>query len=103
MFDTTIGWRFTNQLFSKEIIYSMGETAENVAKKWSISREEQDEFARSSQLKYRAAHEAGKFLDEIVEIEIENGKDKIRFGKDEHPRLSSMEELAKLFSYVMVP
>lgn len=97
MFDTTIGWRFTNKLFSSEVTYSMGETAENVAKKWNISREEQDRFALTSQLKYQQAHEAGKFKDELVPVEINNGKaGKEIFIKDEHPRLSSLEELSKL-------
>ncbi len=96
IFDTTIGWRFTNKLFPKETTYSMGETAENVAKKWNISREEQDAFAHSSQVKYQAAHEAGKFNDEIFAVEVQKGKEKIQFAKDEHPRLSSPEELAKL-------
>jgi len=96
MFDTVIGWRFTNKKFPKETTYSMGETAENVAKKWNISREEQDTFAHSSQLKYDLAHKAGKFADEIVPVEIEKGKEKILFAKDEHPRLGSVEDLAKL-------
>ncbi|MCX6197802.1 MAG: thiolase family protein [Bacteroidetes bacterium] len=97
MFDTTIGWRFTNKNFPKETTYSMGETAENVAKKWNISREEQDAFAYSSQLKYQRAHEDGKFNDEMIPIEIDKGKsEKMFFEKDEHPRLSSLEDLAKL-------
>jgi len=97
MFDTTIGWRFTNKLFDKETTYSMGETAENVAKKWGISREKQDEFARSSQLKYQHAHEAGKFNDEMIPVEIDRRKgEKTFFEKDEQPRLSSLEDLAKL-------
>lgn len=97
LFDTTIGWRFTNKRFSKEITYSMGETAENVAKKWNISREEQDAFAHNSQVKYQKAHEAGKFNDEMIPVEIDKGKgERIYFEKDEHPRLTSIEELAKL-------
>lgn len=97
MFDTTIGWRFTNKHFSKETTYSMGETAENVAKKWSISREGQDAFAHHSQVKYLQAHEARKFKDELVPVEVDKGKEgKIWFEKDEQPRLSSVEELAKL-------
>ncbi len=96
IFDTTIGWRFTNKLFPKETIYSMGETAENVAKKWNISREEQDVFAHSSQLKYKKANEAGKFKDELVPVEVTNGKKQFLFTTDEHPRLSSLDELAKL-------
>lgn len=97
MFDTSIGWRFTNKAFSKEVTYSMGETAENVAKKWNISRNEQDAFAHSSQLKYKAAHDAGKFNDEMIPVEIDKGKgERIFFEKDEHPRLTSVEELGKL-------
>ncbi|MCW3124834.1 MAG: 3-ketoacyl-CoA thiolase [Bacteroidetes bacterium] len=97
MFDTTLGWRFTNKLFPSDYTISMGETAENVAKQWKVSRAEQDQFAYESQLKYKAAHEAGRFNDEIVEVEIDKGKgEKISFIKDEHPRLSSLEDLAKL-------
>lgn len=97
MYDTVLGWRFTNKNFAKETTYSMGETAENVAKKWNISREEQDTFAHSSQLKYQLAHEAGKFADEIAGVEIDKGKGQtIFFEKDEHARLSSVEDLAKL-------
>lgn len=96
-YDTTMGWRFTNKVFPKETIYSMGETAENVAAKWNISRLEQDAFAAKSQAKYLAAHEAGKFADEIVAVEIDKGKGQtFLFDKDEHPRLSSVEDLAKL-------
>ncbi len=97
MFDTTLGWRFTNKQFPSDYTISMGETAENVAKQWNISRAEQDQFAYESQVKYKAAHEAGKFIDEIVPVEIDKGKgEKISFEKDEHPRLSSIEDLAKL-------
>ena len=97
MFDTTIGWRFTNKAFSKEVTYSMGETAENVAQKWNISRADQDAFAHQSQIKYKQAHDAGKFNDEMVPVEIDKGKgEKVFFEKDEHPRLSSVEDLAKL-------
>jgi 3-oxoadipyl-CoA thiolase len=97
MFDTTLGWRFTNKKFPADYTISMGETAENVAKQWNVSRAEQDQFAYDSQAKYKAAHEAGKFNDEIVGVEVDKGKgEKINFIKDEHPRLSSIEELAKL-------
>ena len=97
LFDTTIGWRFTNKKFPADYIISMGETAENVAKQWGISREEQDAFAANSQAKYQAAHEARKFNDELIEIEIDKGKgEKIAFAKDEHPRLSTLADLAKL-------
>jgi acetyl-CoA C-acetyltransferase len=97
MFDTTIGWRFTNKKFGSDTTYSMGETAENVAKKWRISREEQDGFAHNSQLKYDKAHLQNKFNDEMIPVEIDKGKnEKILFEKDEHPRLSSLADLAKL-------
>lgn len=77
MFDTTMGWRFTNkELATAYHPYSMGETAENVAKQWNISREEQDEFALASQQKYAAAKKAGKWTDEIVPLEIAKGKEK---------------------------
>src|SRR5690606_22565626 len=66
IFDTTIGWRFVNKKLSEMYHpYSMGETAENVAERWQISREEQDLFAFRSQEKYAAAAAAGKFKDEI--------------------------------------
>lgn len=75
----------------------MGETAENVAKKWQISRQEQDAFAFSSQSRYHAAHAAGRFGDELVAVPISQPKGgDILFEKDEHPRLSSMEKLATL-------
>ena len=97
LFDTTLGWRFTNKKFPADYTISMGETAENVAKQWNVSRADQDQFAHDSQAKYKAAHEAGKFHDEIVGVEIDKGKgEKIHFIKDEHPRFSSLEELGKL-------
>jgi acetyl-CoA C-acetyltransferase len=97
MFDTTMGWRFANKAFPKEVTFAMGETAENVATKWNISREAQDAFALASQQKYEAAHTAGKFNNEIVGVEIDKGKaGKVLFAKDEHPRATSMEDLAKL-------
>ncbi|PSK89357.1 acetyl-CoA C-acyltransferase [Taibaiella chishuiensis] len=98
MFDTTMGWRFINpKLSALYHPYTMGETAENVAKQWSISREEQDRFAFDSQEKYQKAHEAGKFADELAPVTIELGKGKTTvFDKDEHPRLSPMDKLAEL-------
>ena len=96
--DTTIGWRFTNPALSKlHHPYSMGETAENVAEKWKISRERQDQFALSSQEKWQAAHNMGAFKDEIVPVIIpQRKKDPIVFDTDEHPRLSSLETLGGL-------
>ncbi|RYZ85734.1 MAG: 3-oxoadipyl-CoA thiolase, partial [Proteobacteria bacterium] len=93
--DTTIGWRFANsKLTEKYHPYSMGETAENVAAQWRITREEQDEFAFSSHSKYFAAKGAGKFTDEIVSVEINGGKEEFR--DDEHPRKTTTEKLASL-------
>src|SRR5262249_36134560 len=98
VFDTTIGWRFTNKkLVEKYFPYSMGETAENVANKWNISRKEQDQFALQSQLKYQAAFEQGKFKDEIVAVEVKNDKgETASVCKDEPPRSTSLEKLAAL-------
>lgn len=97
-YDTTIGWRFVNpKLADMYYPYSMGETAENVADQWKVSRAEQDEFAHQTQLKYKAAFEAGKFKDEIVPVSIPQRKaDPILFDTDEHPRLSSVEKLGSL-------
>jgi 3-oxoadipyl-CoA thiolase len=97
IFDTTMGWRFINPALSAmHHPYTMGETAENVAKQWKISRHAQDEFAHESQLKYKAAHDAGKWQDELIPVTVMMGKEKFEFDKDEHPRLSSMEKLAQL-------
>ena len=98
IYDTSIGWRFTNKKLSENYFTGgMGETAENVAEKWKISREEQDEFAFNSQTKYLAAYEAGKFQNEIVAVEIPQPKNNsLIFDKDEHPRLSSFDKLAAL-------
>lgn len=74
----------------------MGVTAENIAKKYDITREMQDEFALASQEKALAAIAAGKFKDEIVPIEIKERKKTFIFDTDEHPRQTSMELLAKL-------
>lgn len=98
LYDTTMGWRFTNPALSKLYHpFTMGETAENVAAKWKVSREEQDEFAYQSQMRYAKAHEAGKFNDELVSVLVPKGKnDPLLFDKDEHPRVTSMEKLAAL-------
>lgn len=98
MYDTTIGWRFTNPALSKlHYPYGMGETAENVAERWGISREEQDAFALGSQQKYWAAHEAGAFKDEILPVHVPQRKgDPLIVNQDEHPRQTSLEKLAKL-------
>jgi 3-oxoadipyl-CoA thiolase len=97
VYDTTLGWRFINKKLSDRYHpYSMGETAENVAKQWNVSREEQDVFALHSQQKYFAAKVANKWADEITAIEF-NEKGLISwFVNDEYPRETSLEKLAGL-------
>jgi acetyl-CoA C-acetyltransferase/3-oxo-5,6-didehydrosuberyl-CoA/3-oxoadipyl-CoA thiolase len=97
--DTTIGWRFINSKLSAMYHpYSMGETAENVAERWKISREDQDAFALASQKRYGAAFEAGKFKEEIVPVAVPQKKgEPLNFSADEHPRPDTTPEaLAKL-------
>jgi len=97
--DTTIGWRFTNPaLATMYHPYSMGETAENVARQYGLSREEQDRFAYESQMKCKAAMEAGRFSDELVSVEVPQRKgDPIVVDRDEHPRPeTTLDKLAKL-------
>lgn len=97
MYDTTIGWRFVNPRLAKiHYPYSMGETAENVAERWHISREQQDAFALQSQQKYQQAFVAGKFQNELVAVPVEANGETQWVEKDEHPRLTSMEKLAAL-------
>ena len=97
VFDSTIGWRFPNKkLTDKYYPYSMGETAENVAQKWNISREAQDRFALSSQEKYFAALGAGKWKTEIIPVEITENKEPTVVDLDEHPRQTTLEKLAGL-------
>ncbi|MBK8141067.1 MAG: acetyl-CoA C-acyltransferase [Chitinophagaceae bacterium] len=97
IFDTTMGWRFINKNLSALYHpYTMGETAENIAKQWKISRQEQDEFAFASQQKYAAAKAADKWADEIAAVEL-NNKGLISWVvNDEHPRETSLDKLAAL-------
>ena len=96
--DTTIGWRFTNPALSKlHHPFSMGETAENVAEQFHISREDQDQFAYETQLNWKNAQAAGHFNNEIAPIAIPQRKgEPILFAVDEHPRLSEVSVLASL-------
>ncbi len=98
--DSTIGWRFLNsKLAALYHPYSMGETAENVAEKWNISREAQDTFALQSQQRTAAAQEAGRFSEEVMAVEVPEGRkgETTLFAKDEHPRPdTTLEKLAKL-------
>lgn len=98
IYDTTIGWRFTNKTLAKMYHpYSMGETAENVAAQFHISREDQDLFAYETQLNWQKANEAGLFNDEIVSVPIPQKKgEPLLFSTDEHPRLSTPDVLATL-------
>ena len=97
IFDTTLGWRFVNKRLSEMYYpYTMGETAENVARRWNISRNAQDEFALESQQKFAKALAAGKWKDEIVPVQVQIGKEVFDFDTDEHPRLTSLEKLGQL-------
>jgi acetyl-CoA C-acetyltransferase/3-oxo-5,6-didehydrosuberyl-CoA/3-oxoadipyl-CoA thiolase len=99
VYDSTIGWRFTNpKMVQQYHPYSMGETAENLGRKYEINREDQDRFALWSQQKWAAAKEMGLFDDEIVPVEIPQRKgDPIVVDTDEHPRAdATLEKLAKL-------
>ncbi len=97
IFDTTMGWRFVNKKLSELYHpYTMGETAENVAKQWNISRHAQDEFAMESQQKYATALKEGKWKDEIIPLQVPVGIDMFDMENDEHPRLSSLDKLAQL-------
>jgi len=96
--DTTLGWRFINsRLSSVHYPYSMGETAENVARQWKISREDQDRFALSSQEKYFQAEQNGIWKDEIIGVEVPSDKGSVQVvEKDEHPRKTTIEKLSSL-------
>jgi acetyl-CoA acyltransferase len=96
--DTTIGWRFINPLIrAKYGVDSMPETAENVAAEFKISRADQDAFALRSQQRAAAAIAAGRLAEEIVPVTIAQKKgDALVVSKDEHPRQTTLETLAKL-------
>jgi acetyl-CoA acyltransferase len=99
VFDTTLGWRFENPRLAERFpLLSMGETAEEVATKWGIGREEQDAFALASQKKAAAAIAAGAFDREIVPVPVPQKKgEPVLFGKDESPRGdTTLEALGKL-------
>lgn len=99
MFDTALGWRFPNaKLAARFPLETMGETAENVAEKYKISRADQDAFAFESHQKAAAAQAAGKFADEIVPVEVPGAKGAVTlFERDESVRAdSTVEKLATL-------
>ena len=92
-FDTSIGWRFTNPRFDADTTLSMPQTAERVAERWGLSRDELDAFALRSHERAVAAIGAGRFADEIVAVPVGDGE----FSVDEGPRAdTSLERLAKL-------
>ena len=98
IYDTTIGWRFVNRLMkAKYGVDSMPETAENVAEQFKVSREDQDGFAMASQEKTAAAQASGYFDSEIAAVAIAQKKgEPLLVSRDEHPRQTSLEALAKL-------
>jgi 3-oxoadipyl-CoA thiolase len=97
--DTTLGWRFVNPtLAERHYPYSMGETAENVADRWNVSRERQDAFALESQRRAVVAIEAGRFDTQIAPVTVPQRKgDPLVVDRDEHPRAdTSLDALARL-------
>ncbi|MCS6917996.1 MAG: acetyl-CoA C-acyltransferase [Chitinophagales bacterium] len=94
--DTTLGWRFINPRLARQYPpYSMGETAENVAERFQISREQQDLFALGSQQKYHAAEQQGWFSNERIPVQV-NEQPQSWCTTDEHPRQVTLEKLAAL-------
>jgi 3-oxoadipyl-CoA thiolase len=98
LFDTTLGWRFLNpKLAACHHPYSMGETAENVAERYKVTRSEQDAFAAESQKRWKKANDAGYFAKEIVPVELTGKKQDTLFSEDEQPRPdTNLEALARL-------
>jgi acetyl-CoA acyltransferase len=98
MYDTSLGWRFPNPKMKEMFpLYSMGETAEEVASRYKVSREDQDQYAYSSHQKALKAIESGAFKDQIVPIEVKLRKSSYTFDTDEGPRKeSTLEKLASL-------
>ncbi|GGO81904.1 beta-ketoadipyl CoA thiolase [Marinobacterium nitratireducens] len=94
LYDTTIGWRFINPLLERQYgVDSMPETAENVAEQFGIAREDQDLFALRSQQKASRAQAEGRFADEIVAVEVPQGRrGTLRVERDEHPRADTTRE-----------
>ena len=97
VFDTTLGWRFVNaQMKAQYGIDSMPETAENVATEFGVARADQDAFALRSQQRYSAAGAKGFFDGEIVPVRIPGKKNETVVSRDEHPRDTTLDALAKL-------
>jgi len=98
IFDTTIGWRFINERLRAQYgVDSMPETGENVAEQFHVSREDQDRFALRSQQRTAAAYARGFFESELIPVEVPQRKGPpVRVTRDEHPRETTLEQLAKL-------
>ncbi len=95
LFDTVLGWRMTNPAMPPQWTISLGETAENVAERYGVTREDQDRFALESQRRCKEATERGAFADEIVPVP--GGPAAAAVSQDEHPRpQTTMDSLAKL-------
>lgn len=96
--DTTLGWRFINPAMKAAYgVDTMPQTAENVARQWQVSREEQDRFALASQEKTTAAQAGGRLAREIVPVSVPAAKGETRlFAQDEHPRATTLAALAAL-------
>jgi acetyl-CoA acyltransferase len=97
VYDTTIGWRFVNPLMRERYgLDSMPETGENVAAEFNVSRADQDSFALRSQQRAAAAQASGRLAKETVWVMVRNGKAWVNVERDEHPRETSLENLAAL-------
>jgi acetyl-CoA acyltransferase len=98
MFDTTIGWRFVNPLLKKQYgVESMPETGENVAAEFKVARADQDAFALRSQQRALRAQTDGTLAAEIISVTVPSRKgDAVVVSRDEHPRETSLEALARL-------
>lgn len=99
VYDSTIGWRFVNPRLAEAYPpTSLGETAENVAERYGVTRLESDEFAHATQQKWGAAHAAGTFRDELIPVTVPQGRQEpVIVDRDEHPRPDvTMEQLARL-------
>jgi 3-oxoadipyl-CoA thiolase len=98
LFDTVLGWRMINPKMPEEWTISLGETAEKVAERYGITRDEQDRFAFESQMKCKAAMERGAFAEEIVSVPVPDDRGReTQVSRDEHPRPeATLDALAKL-------
>jgi 3-oxoadipyl-CoA thiolase len=95
--DSTVGWRFVNPRLSPDWTISLGETAERVAQRYRITRQEQDQFAPQSQLRAEAAVKAGVFETELIPVTIGRGSDSISVCQDETPRSElTLQKLGQL-------